>query len=101
MVRINWTLQAKYDLKSIADYISRDSKYYAKLQILRLKNRPNILKSQMRIGKIVSEINNKNIRELKEGRYRIIYKIVSKNQIDILTVHHSTRDLSKRNLEYI
>ena len=44
MVRINWTYQAKDDLKSIAEYISRDSKQYAKLQVIRLKNRTKILK---------------------------------------------------------
>jgi len=32
MVQINWTYQAKDDLKNILDYISHDSKHYAKLQ---------------------------------------------------------------------
>ena len=99
MVQINWTFQSKGDLKSIADYISRDSKLYAKLQVVRIRNRTRILKSQIRLGKIVPEIDNKNIRELIEGRYRIIYKIVSKNRIDILTVHHSSRDLKRTNIK--
>lgn len=99
MVQINWTFQAKDDLKGIAEYISRDSKRYAKLQVLRLKNRTIILKSQIHSGKIVSEINKENIRELIEGRYRIIYKIVTTNQIDILTIHHTARDLSRRNIK--
>lgn len=99
MVQVNWTFQAKDDLKSIADYITRDSKLYAKLQVVRIRNRTRILKSQIRIGKIVPEIDKKNIRELIEGRYRIIYKIVSKNRIDILTIHHSSRDLKRRNIK--
>ena len=37
MVRINWTFQAKEDLNAIAEYISKDSKRYAKLQVIRLK----------------------------------------------------------------
>lgn len=98
MVRINWTIQSKEDLQSIFKYISRDSKHYAKLQILRIKQRPRILKSQIYLGKIVPEIEKENIRELIEGRYRIIYKIVSLNQIDILTVHHTARDLTKRKI---
>ena len=98
MVRINWTIQAKEDLKSISKFISRDSIRYAKLQVLRIKQRPRILKSQIYLGKIVPEIEKQNIRELIEGRYRIIYKIVSLNQIDILTVHHSARDLTKRKI---
>lgn len=99
MVRINWTFQAKDDLKSIAEYISRDSRKYAKLQILRIRDRTRLLKSQTYLGKIVSEIDKENIRELIEGRYRIIYKIVSKNQIDILTIHHTARDLTRRNIK--
>jgi toxin ParE1/3/4 len=99
MVRINWTFQARDDLQSIADYISNDSKRYAKLQVVRLKNKTRILKSQIRIDRIVPEINKENIRELIEGNYRIIYKIASEKQIDILTVHHSARDLTKRKIE--
>ncbi|MDD4245566.1 MAG: type II toxin-antitoxin system RelE/ParE family toxin [Dysgonamonadaceae bacterium] len=99
MVRINWTFQAKGDLKNIAEYISKDSKLYAKLQITRLKTRTRILKTQPRSGKIVPEINIDNIRELTEGSCRIIYKIVENNQIDILTIHHSARDLTRRKTE--
>ena len=99
MVQINWTFQAKDDLEGIAEYISRDSRRYAKLQVLKLKNRTIILKSQIRSGKIVPEINKENIRELVEGRYRIIYKIVTKDQVDILTIHHTARDLKRRNIK--
>ena len=99
MVRINWTFQAKNDLKAIAEYISKDSKRYSRLQVARLKNRTRILKTQIRSGKIVLEINNENIRELTEGSYRIIYKIVKDNQIDILTIHHSARDLKRRKIK--
>jgi addiction module RelE/StbE family toxin len=98
MVRINWTHQAREDLKSIAEYISIDSVRYAKLQVVKIRTRTNILKSHIQSGKIVTEINDKNIRELIEGNYRIIYKIVSENQIDILTVHHSARDLTRRSI---
>ena len=99
MVRINWTFQANDDLKAIAKYISKDSKRYAKFQVIRLKNRTRVLKIQIRLGKIVPEISKENIRELIEGSYRIIYKIVEDNQIDILTIHHSARDLTRRKIE--
>ncbi len=64
-----------------------------------LNNRTKILKTQIRSGKIVSEINRENIRELIEGNYRIIYKIVKNNQVDILTIHHSARDLTRRKIK--
>jgi len=99
MVRINWTLQAKDDLKNIADYISKDSVIYAKRQVIKIRKRTEILKTQIRSGKIVPEIEDPDIRELIEGNYRIIYKIISKNRIDILSVHHSARDLTKRQIK--
>ncbi|HEX9828491.1 MAG TPA: type II toxin-antitoxin system RelE/ParE family toxin [Flavobacteriaceae bacterium] len=98
MVRINWTLQSVSDLKDIAEYISKDSKKYAKLWVIRISNRTKILKSQIHSGKIVPEINQQSIRELIEGNYRIIYKIVNDNRIDILTIHHSARDLTRRKI---
>ena len=98
MVQINWTFQAKDDLKAIAEYISKDSKHYAKFQVIGLKNRTRILNPN-RSGKIVPEINRENIRELIEGNYRIIYKILEENKIDILTIHHSARDLTRRKIE--
>lgn len=99
MVQINWTYQAKDDLKSIVDYITKDSKRYARLQVERIKMRTHSLKTQPRMGKIVQEINKPNIRELVFGNYRIIYLIVSSKQIDILTIHHSAKDLTRRKIK--
>ncbi len=99
MVRINWTLQARDDLKDIADHISKDSKRYAKYQVVKIKSRTKILKTHIRAGRVVPEINQENIRELIEGNYRIVYKTVNKNRIDILTIHHSARDLARRKIE--
>ncbi len=98
MVQINWTKQSLEDLKSIYDYISKDSVIYAKLQIIRIRNRVKILYSHSFAGKSVSEFKIENIRELVEGNYRIIYRIVSENRIDILTVHHTSRNLLKHKI---
>ena len=99
MVQINWTFQSRDDLKAIAEYIKLDSVRYAKLQIIKIKTRTQILKSFPLTGRIVPEIESEQIRELIEGNYRIIYKVISETRIDILTIHHSARDLSKRIIE--
>ena len=96
MVQIRWLNEARDDLRDIYDYISTDSKRYAKHQIDKLLNRTLILKSHITIGKVVEEINNPEIRELIEGNYRIIYRIVNENQVHILMVHHGARDLTRR-----
>jgi addiction module RelE/StbE family toxin len=94
MVQLNWTLLARNDLKAIFEYISKDSKKYAKLEILKIKSRTQILKVQPLIGKEVIESGNIDVRELVEGNYRIIYKMVDNDRIDILTIHHCSRNFN-------
>ena len=96
MVRINWTRQAVTDLQSIAEYISKDSKFYAKREILKIRNATTILKTFPLSGKIITEISKPDFREIIQGNYRMIYKIVSKQRIDIITIHHAAQSLPKR-----
>ena len=93
MVRLIWTDQAIADLGSIGDYIAKSSEKYAKLTVKNLFDRTNILKNYPLAGRIVPEKNDDKIRELIEGNYRIIYEVISADQIIILTVYHSARDL--------
>ena len=99
MVRIIWTELAVSELHEIYAYISHDSKIYAKRQIVSIKNKTKVLKSSKYIGKVVDEIGIPVIRELMEGNYRIIYKILNEKEISILTIHHSSRNLAKRIVE--
>ncbi len=99
MVQIKWLKEAKADLKEIFVYISLDSKRYARLQVERIQQSTKILKLHPNIGKIVDEIDNPEIREIVEGNYRIIYRIVNKKRIDILLVHHGAKDLRRRLLK--
>lgn len=96
MVRVKWLNSAKNDLKEIYNFISLDSRKYAKLQVEKIKSRTEILKTQSHIGKVNEEYNHVSVRELIEGNYRIIYRIVSDSEIHILMIHHSARDLNRR-----
>ncbi len=96
MVQIKWLKDAKKDLKEIYDYISIDSKRYARLQVEKIKHATQIIKTQPEIGKVLEETENSSIREMVEGNYRIIYRIVDLNTIHIMMVHHSARDLHRR-----
>jgi len=50
------------------------------------------------IGRIVPELEKKEIRELIEGNYRIIYRIKTKDLVEIVTIHHTSRDIYTRDL---
>jgi plasmid stabilization system protein ParE len=91
MVRVRWTDIAVENLVDIGDYIGKDSIKYAKIVVKNLFESTGILKQQPRIGRIVPEFNNPNIRELIRGSYRIIYRIIDDKRIDIVTIHHSAR----------
>ncbi len=93
MVQIKWLDSAKEDLKEIYDFIASDSKKYAKHQILKIKSRTNILKTQPLAGKEVREYGDKLIRELVISHYRIIYRVLSSKTIHIILVHHGAKKI--------
>lgn len=95
MVEINWTRRSVCDLESIFRFIAKDSESYANYYIEKLRNKTKILNNFPEIGRIVPELKQKKVREIIINKYRIVYKIVSANRIDILTVHHSSKEFDE------
>jgi len=95
MAKVEFTNQALSDIDDIALYISVDSFHYASLQVEKFFKRVEILEQFPTLGREVPEFGIKSVRELIEGNYRIVYKIINKNLIHIIAVHHS-RKLLKR-----
>ncbi|MBK6545342.1 MAG: type II toxin-antitoxin system RelE/ParE family toxin [Saprospiraceae bacterium] len=96
MVQIKWLISAKLDLKEIYSFSSQDSSNYAQFQVIRIQRKISILKRNILSGRTIPEINKPDIRELIQGNYRIIYRVVNTNKVHILLIHHSARDLNKR-----
>lgn len=96
--KVNWTNLALEDIVNIAEFISKDSFYYSQLQTERFFARVGILETHPQSGRVVPELSKTELRELIEGSYRIVYRIVSLERIDILTVHHTSRLLSNNPL---
>lgn len=93
MVVVNWTDQSIEDIANIAVFIAQNSEKYAKIQTQRFFEKAKILETFPQTGRVVPELKDINIRELILGNYWIIYKVVSTTKVDILTVHHSRRQL--------
>jgi len=96
MATIKWTPQSLGDIEAIADFIARDSDYYALMFTEKVFDTVERLKLFPESGRMVPELNRKKIREIIFGNYRIIYRIKSETQVDILRIYHSAR-LLKRN----
>ena len=95
MAEVKWTDQAIDNIENIAEYISKDSLTFARIQTARFFERAKILESQPLTGRIVPEINDPSTRELVMGNYRIIYHHMESDDIvTILTVHHSQKLLT-------
>lgn len=97
-VEIKWTFHALDDIERIAQFIAQDSPHFASIQIEKFFYRAEILDNYPKAGRVVPELGDSTIRELIEGNYRIIYKVVSDVRVDILTVHQSYQLLSNNPL---
>ncbi len=90
---VNWTTPAKLDLKSIHDYIARESKYYAIKVTDEIIELSETLEHFSRRGRIVPEYGDENVREVFIYSYRLIYEVQGEH-VDILAVIHGKRDLN-------
>ncbi|UPT66973.1 MAG: type II toxin-antitoxin system RelE/ParE family toxin [Sphingobacteriales bacterium JAD_PAG50586_3] len=98
MVKVNWTNKALADIDSIATYIAQESPHFARLQAVKFFTRVEQLTHFPKSGKIVPEFNSIYLRELIEGNYRIVYRIINKEEIHIVRVHHSAMPLRRKYL---
>lgn len=99
MAEVRFTQQSLDDLEEIAEYIGRDSVYYAGMQLEKLIRRTDILEKFPLIGRVVPELKIKSVREIIEGNYRIVYRLFNKDAIHILTFHHSRKKLRPTSLK--
>ena len=88
---VKWSDSAKFDLRQIYDYISKDSKIYGKRVIDNIVSRSEELNVYANLGKMVTELNNPKIRELLIYSYRLIYHISSDDEVEVLAIVHTKR----------
>lgn len=84
MKKVVWTNQALQRLNEIEDYISQDSVERAIKFVDKLVTRSEQLGKHPELGRVVPEFGDLRIREILEGNYRIVYRVL--NRVEILTV---------------
>ena len=93
MVKILITKQAKEDLRNIKDFIQKDS-YQNSIKVLQsILEKIETLEKFPEIGKIIARTSTGPLRPILVYSYRIIYRFEN-NNVEVLTVHHSSRLLS-------
>ena len=92
--KVEWTDPAWDDLAGIADYIARDSEYYAAAFVQEVKEAAASLAEFAKRGQIVPEFADPSIRELLVKSYRLVYR-VSENRVVILALIHGARRIRR------
>jgi toxin ParE1/3/4 len=95
MGKIKWTEKASSHLHAIHEYIARDSKTYATRFIKSLIKTTIKLETMPRIGRIVPELENYDLREVICQNYRIVYRVRDNEDVEILAVLHAARNFKK------
>lgn len=93
MMKVHWTDNAIDHLSNIYEYIALNSPTYARRMVDRITRRSEQISEFPLSGRKVPEYESKDLRELYEKPYRIIYRI-KPDQIDVIAVIHGARLLS-------
>ncbi len=91
MAEIIWAPSALKDIGAIANYIAKDSVWAAENMVRLFFEKAKILERFPFIGKPVPETKVNYLKEILVSRYRIIYEIISDEEVHILSVHHQSR----------
>lgn len=89
-VPVIWSQQALDDVDAIASYIARDSRYYAERVAQEIFSLAESIPEQPRMGRVVPEFGNEQVRERFIYSYRVLYEIEA-SQISVLAVIHGRR----------
>ncbi len=86
-LEVRWSPEATEDLEAIAEYIGRDSEYYARAVVSKMLSVSRNIVEFPHIGRAVPEIGDENIRERFVYSYRLIYRIEPKSILIVAVIH--------------
>jgi toxin ParE1/3/4 len=93
MAIIEFTPKALDDIEITAIYISQTSEKYAQMFVEMIFSEVNYLSKHPLIGRVVPEFEEViTLRELIKPPYRIVYRIVNSERIDIIRVLRSSQN---------
>ena len=92
MAIIEFTPKALDDIEITAIYVSQTSEKYAQMFVEMIFSEVNYLANHPLIGRFVPEFEEQtSLRELIRPPYRIVYRVVNSERIDIIRVLRSSQ----------
>ena len=98
MARLIWTPEARWWLREIYQYISRDSPRAAHKVVRGIWDKAHLPLRFPDVGQLHQPEKYPNVRILLYGRYRIVYQARTDDDVYVLGVFHGALDL-KRHLK--
>jgi len=89
-IEVNWSPAAVEDLEAIAEYVAKDSVFYAGSLVARFMAVCRVLTEFPYSGRVVPEIGEPELRERLVFSYRLVYR-VDDNKILVVVVLHGKR----------
>ena len=89
---VRWTETATHDVEEAADFIARDSRYYAAALVRDARAAARSLRALAERGRIVPEARSPDVREIPVKSYRLIY-LIAPDRVSVLAFVHGSRDL--------
>ena len=84
---VKWSPEATEDLESIAEYIARDSEYYARAVVTEILSVSRSIGEHPLTGRVVPEIGDDRIRERFVYSYRLVYRVEPERILIVAVIH--------------
>lgn len=85
--RVVWSPQALNDVEAIAEYIEKDSPFYARAVVAKIVAVTRHLARYPLSGRVVPELRDASLREVFAFSYRVIYRVEEDISIVVAVVH--------------
>jgi len=86
-LEVTWSPEATEDLELIAEYIARDSEFYARAVVAEILSVSRNIREFPLIGRAVPEIGDESIRERFIYSYRLVYRIEHERILIVAVIH--------------
>ena len=93
MVKIRWSRRIIAEIHEVREYLQPFSPSSAQRLTTAIFAKGALLETQPLLGRMVPEAERQDVRELLYKKYRLLYQIVSNDEILMLTLHPSLRPL--------
>lgn len=95
--QVEWSPEALEDVDGIAEYIAKDSPFYASAVASKILDTSRELQYLPLRGRVVPELKTSDFREFFVYSYRLIYQISEKNVLIVAVIHgHRQLDMTDR-----